>query len=65
MGAAARIPPALTMRVLLASTLGCALCFAAWTMFGVTGIPIREQPGLDSTQLGVLTAMPVFTEALL
>jgi NNP family nitrate/nitrite transporter-like MFS transporter len=34
-------------------------------MLGVTGISIREQLGLDSTQFGVLTAMPVFTEALL
>ncbi len=35
-----------------------------WMMLGVTGISIHEQLGLDSTQLGVLTATPVFTEAL-
>jgi NNP family nitrate/nitrite transporter-like MFS transporter len=33
-------------------------------MFGVTGIPIRAQLGLDSTELGLLTATPVLTGAL-
>ena len=33
-------------------------------MFGVTGIPIRTQLGLDSTQFGILTATPVLTGAL-
>lgn len=33
-------------------------------MFGVTGIPIRAQLGLDSTQFGLLTATPVFTGTL-
>jgi NNP family nitrate/nitrite transporter-like MFS transporter len=33
-------------------------------MFGVTGIPIRTQLGLDSTQFGLLTATPVLTGAL-
>lgn len=40
------------------------VCFAVWTMFGVTGIPIRAQLDLDSTQLGLLTATPVLTGAL-
>jgi NNP family nitrate/nitrite transporter-like MFS transporter len=33
-------------------------------MFGVIGIPIRQQLGLDSTQFGLLTATPVLTGAL-
>jgi len=33
-------------------------------MFGVTGIPISEQLGLNSTEFGLLTATPVLTGAL-
>jgi NNP family nitrate/nitrite transporter-like MFS transporter len=33
-------------------------------MFGVTGIPIRAQLGLDSTQFGLLSATPVLSGAL-
>jgi NNP family nitrate/nitrite transporter-like MFS transporter len=33
-------------------------------MFGVTGIPIREQLGLNSVEFGLLTATPVLTGAL-
>jgi MFS transporter, NNP family, nitrate/nitrite transporter len=53
--------------VLIVSTFAFMVCFAVWMMLRVTGIPspIREQLGLDSTQFGVLTATPVFTEALL
>jgi NNP family nitrate/nitrite transporter-like MFS transporter len=53
-----------SMRVLVASTLAFTVCFAVWMMFGVTGIPIRQQLGLDSTQFGLLTATPVLTGAL-
>jgi NNP family nitrate/nitrite transporter-like MFS transporter len=53
-----------SMRVLVASTLAFTLCFAVWMMFGVTGIPIRQQLGLDSTQFGLLTATPVLTGAV-
>ena len=52
------------MTVLFASTLAFMVCFAVWMMFSVTGIPIREQLGLDSTQFGLLTATPVLTGAL-
>jgi len=52
------------MMILIVSTLAFTVCFAVWMMFGVTGIPIREQLGLDSTQFGLLTATPVFTGAL-
>lgn len=50
--------------VLLATTLAFTICFAVWMMFGVTGIPIREQLGLNSVEFGLLTATPVLTGAL-
>lgn len=53
-----------SIRVLIVSTLAFTICFAVWLMFGVTGIPIRGELGLDSTQFGLLTATPVLTGAL-
>ena len=50
--------------VLLVTTWAFTICFAVWMMFGVTGIPIRAQLGLDATQFGLLTATPVLTGAL-
>jgi MFS transporter, NNP family, nitrate/nitrite transporter len=49
---------------LLASTFTFTVCFAVWMMFGVTGIPIRAALHLDSTEFGILTAMPVLTGAV-
>ena len=40
--------------VLLVSTLAFTVCFTVWTMFGVIGIPIRRQLGLNNTQFGLL-----------
>ncbi len=50
--------------VLLVTTLAFTVSFAVWMMFGVIGIPIRRELGLDSTQFGLLTATPVLTGAL-
>lgn len=50
--------------VLFVSTWAFIICFAVWMMLGVTGIPIRQQLGLNSTQFGLLTATPVLTGAL-
>lgn len=50
--------------VLLITTWAFAVCFAVWMMFGVTGIPIREELGLDAFGFGLLTAMPVLTGSL-
>ena len=50
-----------SMMVLIVSTLAFTVCFAVWMMFGVTGIPIRTQLDLNSTQFGLLTATPVLT----
>jgi len=51
-------------RVLAVSTLVFTVCFAVWMMFGVTGIPIKAELGLNATEFGLLTATPVLTGAL-
>jgi NNP family nitrate/nitrite transporter-like MFS transporter len=50
--------------VLIASTLAFTVCFMVWMMFGVIGIPIQQQLGLNATQFGLLTAMPVLSGSL-
>ena len=50
--------------VLGSSTLAFTVCFTIWLMFGVIGIPIKTALGLNETQFGLLTAMPVLTGAL-
>src|SRR6516164_7613628 len=58
------MPRSQKLSVLFVTTWAFTACFAVWTMFGVTGIPIRAQLNLDSTQVGLLTATPVLTGAL-
>ena len=58
------MPKSGNLSVLFVTTWAFTACFAVWTMFGVTGIPIRAQLNLDSTQLGLLTATPILTGAL-
>jgi MFS transporter, NNP family, nitrate/nitrite transporter len=50
--------------VLFSSTFSFTACFAVWMIFAVIGLPIREQLGLNNTQFGLLTAMPVLTGSL-
>src|SRR6516164_103490 len=52
------------LSVLLVTTWAFTVCFAVWTMFGVTSIPIRAQLNLNATQVGLLTATLVLTGAL-
>ena len=52
------------LAVLLVSTLAFTVCFMVWMMFGVIGIPIRKTLGLNATEFGLLTAMPVLTGSL-
>lgn len=52
-------------RILWVSTFAYVVCFAVWLMFGVIGIPIRKELGLDATQFGLLTATPILSGALL
>ena len=51
-------------RVLWLSFTGFALMFAAWTMFGVLGIPIRNEFGLSDMQLAWLSAIAILNGAL-
>jgi len=53
------------LSVLAVSTLAFTVCFMVWMMFGVIGIPIRKALNLNSTQFGLLTAMPVLTGSLI
>ena len=50
--------------VLIVSTLAFTVCFMVWMMFGVIGIPIKKMLDLNSTQFGLLMAMPVLTGSL-
>lgn len=52
-------------RVLGVSTFAYLVCFAVWMLFGVIGIPIRKELGLDATQFGLLSATPILSGALL
>lgn len=52
------------LRVLWLSFVGFALLFAAWTMFGVLGIPIRQEFGLTDVQLAWLTAAAILNGSI-
>lgn len=52
-------------RVLGVSTFAFVVCFAVWMVFGVIGIPIRRELGLNATEFGLLTATPVLSGAAL
>jgi NNP family nitrate/nitrite transporter-like MFS transporter len=51
--------------VVTMSTLAFTVCFMAWMMFAVIGIPIKKTLGLNETEFGVLVAMPVLTGSLI
>ena len=60
--------PAVPLRawsVLAASTLAFMVCFVVWMMFGVLGVQLRTDLGLNSTEFGLLTSTPVLTGALM
>ena len=48
----------------MVTTWAFIVCFAVWLMFGVTGIPIRRELGLNALEFGLLTSTPVLTGAL-
>lgn len=50
--------------ILAASTLAFMVCFAIWLMFGVIGIPIKKELGLNQTEFGLLAATPILTGAV-
>ncbi|MBH9664640.1 MFS transporter [Burkholderia multivorans] len=51
--------------VLAGSTLAFIVCFVVWMMFGVLGVQLRTELGLNSTEFGLLTSTPVLTGALM
>jgi len=53
------------LSVLMVSTFAFTVCFMVWMMFAVIGIPIKKTLDLNSTQFGILMAMPVLTGSLI
>lgn len=51
--------------VLVSSTLAFTVCFMAWMMLAVVGIPIKKELGLNETQFGILAALPVLSGSLI
>ena len=51
-------------QALTLSTLAFTLCFAVWTIFSIIGIQIKEDLGLNDTQLGLLLGTPILTGSL-
>ena len=59
----APVPPG-AGRVLAMSTIAFTLMFAAWLMFGVLGLPIRDEFGLTDVQLSWLAAVAILNGSL-
>ena len=53
-----------SLTVLGVTTWAFVVCFAVWLMFGVIGIPIKNELGLNGVEFGLLTSTPVLTGAL-
>ena len=53
------------LSVVSSSTFAFTICFAIWMMFAVIGIPIKAKLGLNETEFGLLTAMPVLSGSLI
>lgn len=51
-------------RALGLSTGAFTLCFAAWTLFSIIGIQIKQELGLSDSQLGLLMATPILSGAI-
>jgi len=51
-------------RVLAVSTTAFTLMFAVWLMFGVLGIPIRDEFGLSDVELAWLTAVAILNGSI-
>ncbi|MGB7982166.1 MAG: nitrate/nitrite transporter [Candidatus Nanopelagicales bacterium] len=51
-------------RVLVISTISFTLMFAVWLMFGVLGIPIRDEFGLTDVQLAWITSLAVLNGSI-
>ena len=51
-------------RALVLSLLAFTACFAVWTLFGIVGIRIQRDLGLNQTEFGLLVATPVLTGSI-
>jgi len=51
-------------KVLGMSTLAFTVCFAAWTIFSIIGVQIKQDLGLTETQFGLLVGTPILTGSL-
>lgn len=58
------VSSAASSRVLWLATVSFTLLFAVWLMFGVLGVPIRDEFGLDDGQLAWLTSVAILNGAL-
>jgi len=52
-------------RALWLSTIAFTVCFAAWTIFSIIGIQIKNDLGLNDTQFGLLVGTPILTGSLI
>ena len=50
--------------ILTMNTFAFTVMFMVWTVFGEIGIPIQAELGLNNTQFGILTSVPILTGAL-
>jgi len=50
-----------SIRALALSAFAFGVCFAVWTIFGIIGVRIQAELGLNQTEFGLLVAMPVLT----
>ena len=51
-------------RALAASTVAFTACFAAWTIFSIIGLQIRQHLHLSETAFGLLVGTPILTGSL-
>ncbi|NLC98556.1 MAG: MFS transporter, partial [Actinomycetales bacterium] len=58
-----KLPPG-AKSVITMSTLAFTLMFAAWMMFGILGIPIREELGLTDVQFAWISAAAILNGSL-
>jgi len=52
-------------RALWLSTLAFTVCFAAWTIFSILGVQIKNDLGLTEFQFGLLVGTPILTGSLI
>jgi NNP family nitrate/nitrite transporter-like MFS transporter len=51
-------------RALILSLVAFTICFAVWTVFGIVGLSIQRELGLNETEFGLLVAVPVLTGSI-